>query len=180
MKKIKNLLTILLVCLPVIFITGCEDSQKPVMTYQSTNVRSVSFQKIDFDVIYELENLRPVGIDKITADYEIYLNNHRFVSGQKTTAHLPGQGKTQVVLPVTLFYADLFDGATNLVSAITRGEKSIPYQVKGNLTGKFVGLVDFSVPIDQTAEIPLPEIPKEKLNEQLQQQLNQLKNQIKF
>jgi hypothetical protein len=43
-----------------------------------------------------------------------------------------------------------------------------------------VGLIDFTVPVDQTAEIPLPEIPKEKLDQQLQQQLNQLKNQIKF
>lgn len=178
-NNIKKYLSFSILFLALI-LSGCEDLQNPKLTYQSTNIRNISFEKIDFDVVYDLENINPVAINKITTDYEIFLNNRRFVGGKKALDEVPGRGKAQVVLPVTLFYADLFDGVANLVNAVGRGEKSIPYQVKGTLAAKIVGLIDFSVPIDQTAEIPLPEIPKEKLNEQLQQGLDQLKNQLKF
>jgi len=177
--KLKKYLSLFLLLL-VLVLSGCEELEKPKLTYQSTNIKNITFEKVDFDVVFDLENINPVAITAITTDYEIYLNNRRFVSGKKALNDVPGRGKTQLVLPVTLLYADLFNGVSGLVSAMAQGQKSIPYQAKGNLAAKVVGLIDFTVPIDQTAEIPLPEIPKEKLDQQLQQQLNQLKNQIKF
>jgi len=179
-KLINNLALVFIVLLSLFIFQSCEDLEKPKLTYQSTNIKNISFEKIDFDVVFDLENINPVAINAITTDYEIYLNNRRFVGGKKALEEVPGRGKTQVVLPVTLFYADLFNGVANLVTAVGQGQKTIPYQVKGTLAAKIVGLIDFTVPIDQTAEIPLPEIPKEKLNQQLQQGLDQLKNQIKF
>lgn len=177
--KLKKYLSLFLL-LFVMVLSGCEELEKPKLTYQSTNIKNITFEKVDFDVVFDLENINPVAITAITTDYEIYLNNRRFVSGKKALNDVPGRGKTQLVLPVTLLYADLFNGVSGLVSAVAQGQKSISYQAKGNLAAKVVGLIDFTVPIDQTAEIPLPEIPKEKLDQQLQQQLNQLKNQIKF
>jgi len=179
MIPIKKYLSLLLL-LGVLVLSGCEELEKPKLTYQSTNIKNISFEKVDFDVVFDLENINPVAITAITTDYEIQLNNRRFVSGKKALNDVPGRGKTQLVLPVTLLYADLFNGVANLVTAVGQGQKTIPYQVKGTLAAKVVGLIDFTVPIDQTAEVPLPEIPKEKLEQQLQQQLNQLKNQIKF
>jgi hypothetical protein len=68
----------------------------------------------------------------------------------------------------------MFDGAAGLVSAITGGQKSVPYQFKGSLKSK-VTFIDLDMPFDNGGELPLPELPKEQIQNQIKDQLKNIK-----
>jgi LEA14-like dessication related protein len=171
----KNKFAALLILLTLLAGTwGCDSFRKPELKFIKAEVDNITFERVTFKMIYEIDNPNAIALNDVSASYQLFLRNKPLVSGEKKSGNLPAQSTSPFVVTLSVRYADMFDGAAGLVSAITGGQKSVPYQFKGSLKSK-VTFIDLDMPFDNGGELPLPELPKEQIQNQIKDQLKNIK-----
>ena len=93
-----------LTALPLI-LSSCSDVTEPEVTMTGLNMRGISAEGIELDLLVEVENPNEFGADIGDLEYTIYLDGLEVARGlQKETVSVPANGTVEVGVPFTLVW----------------------------------------------------------------------------
>jgi LEA14-like dessication related protein len=142
--------------------------QKPIVKFSELKIESLSFEEIDLNVELELQNPNKIGVDLSGYDYQLLLNENSFVKGmQNTSVSIPASGSTQIPLPLTLNYKDIYSTYKTL-----KDNDSTSYEIKCGLSFDLPVLGDQYIPVSKTGKLPLLKPPAVNISSLHLQSLN--------
>jgi LEA14-like dessication related protein len=135
--------------------------KKPTVVYDRMDVKSIKAKKAKVEFVYIVDNPNSFGVDHIKADYELFLKGKPTARGKDVKFTIPANTKQEFKLPLEINYLDAFESAGALAKAITKGKKSIPFQM--DVTFKIeLKVLKFEVPITAKGDLPLPKAKSPK------------------
>eukprot|EP00262_Sarcandra_glabra_P015830 TRINITY_DN4977_c0_g1_i1.p1 TRINITY_DN4977_c0_g1~~TRINITY_DN4977_c0_g1_i1.p1 ORF type:complete len:288 (-),score=26.80 TRINITY_DN4977_c0_g1_i1:425-1288(-) len=127
----------------------------------TANVTSIYFSSIDLkkaELVVEVlvTNPNSIAIPLTDISYLLDSNEKKIVSGSITDAGtIPANGSETIKVPVTVVYEDLM-----AISSDMKAGTVIPIRFKVEMIADVTGLGKITLPIEQTAEIPIPYTPE--------------------
>lgn len=131
-------------------LTACqllqEHVKEPQVAFQSVAFKPISLQEGRLDSIVEITNPNAFKLPVRSMLYRLNLNEREFASSTLSLdKSIPANGSIQVQLPITLKYAELIGGVTDVLQ-----RKRIRFQLAGEVD---FGLL--TVPYSKTGEFKL-------------------------
>lgn len=114
-------------------------------------IKTVKIEKLQLDggvlnLVCEVENPNSVDLQIDSIDYQLSLNEKNLTSSSLTQpTQLKANEKTEVLIPVSFKYSDVFAGIGDLLNA-----KPVTYKVEGKAK---LGIL--TLPFEKTGEIKL-------------------------
>jgi len=143
--------------------------KKPSIVYNRVDIKQVTMEKTLVEFVYIVDNPNSFGIDNVLADYELFLKGNSTAVGKDMKFTIPGNGKSELKLPLEINYVNVFKSAEELTKSILGGAKTIPFRL--DITFKIdMKMLKFNIPISAEGELPLPEAkdaPDVKLNKKI-------------
>ena len=131
--------------------------KKPSINYDRADVKSVTMEKTLVEFVYIVDNPNSFGIDNVLADYELFLKGNSTAVGKDMKFTIPGNGKSELRLPLEINYVNVFKSAEELTKSILGGAKTIPFRL--DITFHIdLKVFKFDIPISAEGELPLPEV----------------------
>jgi LEA14-like dessication related protein len=155
-----------------IFLIGCVDIQQPTVTFTGQNVINIDIQKVQMELYLDIANPNTLGIEDAFYEYALSINKKRFLSQEKIPLSIPANQVTKVIIPVDLYYERIFDAAGDMIALISRGQRNLPYTLKGKVIINVLSF-NFDLPFDHNGVIPLPDIVDPKIDSSI---LNKIEN----
>lgn len=131
--------------------------KKPTIVYNRVDVKNVTMEKTNVDFVFIVDNPNPFGIENVYADYELFLKGNSTATGKDMKFTIPGNGKSELKLPLEIKYLKVFKSAEELTKTILGGAKTIPFKLEIKFKIDLKG-IKFVIPITAHGEIPLPKI----------------------
>jgi LEA14-like dessication related protein len=151
---------ILILLVVTCLIYGCailrKAIEKPTVDFQDFNITDIDFTSITTAFNFHLTNPNPVGVRLDGFEYQFVIEGNQFLSGNNPNrVGLAARGESNVSIPITLKYIDVYEAVT----ALAKNEGSIPY----NISGKFffntpIGRIP--IPFSKSGELPVLKMPK--------------------
>lgn len=117
--------------LPALLLSSCDGELKayyPTIAFDRLDVNSVDWETADTNFVFRVDNPNPVDITMASFDYALAFEGEEWLSGDDPDGlTLAAADGSEVALPVTLNFADLYD----MVQAI-RGEDTIDFNLAGS------------------------------------------------
>jgi LEA14-like dessication related protein len=113
----------------LVFCAGCSEFSQflPSVSFDGLEIRALTFEQADVDFVFQVENPNPVRLSLASFDYALELEDVPFLEGDNPEGFtLEPNGGSQLVLPVTLGYEDIW----NTIQA-TRGEDVVDFLLSG-------------------------------------------------
>lgn len=148
----------------LLLLAGCAGADLsgfvPTVRFSRFDVKAVDFEQIDVDFVFAVDNPNPVGVPLNRFDYALELAGVEIIRGEDPNGlELVAEGSSDVALPVSLAFADIFD----LVEA-TRGVDTLPFALRGGFGWDTdIGPVDVSY--DEGGEFPALRTPAVQLGQ---------------
>lgn len=169
-----------LLLVPLLALAGCPklgalgdalDKYKPTVSFKNFRLENISFDGADVDFVFEVNNPNPIDVAFSSFSYDLDLAGSRFFSGvQPKGLKLEAEGKSKLVVPVSVGFAELLETATNI-----KGQDNVPYLFSGKL-GFNTPLGELLLPIEQAGDFPVLRAPKVKFGELRVAELQVLQN----
>lgn len=142
-----------------VFLGGCatlqEIIQKPTLEFQELTIKDTSLFQSTLVFVYTVSNSNPIGLSLDQIDYQIKIGEKDLAKGHlDKTISIPGNGKTNVEIPVDVQYMDFFNSIAEFFQ-----KDEITYDLSGSM-GKF----GVQVPFHKKGTIPVPKLPQVSLN----------------
>lgn len=137
--------------------------EKPKITFDSVNIKNVTFEKTELDFIYIVDNPNKVGLDYVFMDYEVFLKDRSILKSTNMKYTIKANAETKVKVPIEINFVDFFHSIKNLTNAIIDGEKTIDYRMETKFRVN-MKLLKFNIPVVKEGELPLPKIDKNSLD----------------
>ena len=155
-----------LLALMALLLPGCAnlkqmaEAQKPKAVVAGVSVASLSLQDITLNTRVKLDNPNPFELKAagLTLDLSVAGGHLATVSQPDSSLTLPASGSKEMVLPVTLKFADLYRAVSGL-----KDKNEVPYGLKGSIRFAVPVLGDVSVPLAYDDILPIPHLPDVKL-----------------
>jgi hypothetical protein len=104
-------------------------------------------------------------LKNVTCSYELFVEGKKFMTGNDVPLELNPKGDTEITVPATIAYADLFPVLGSIVRLILSGQKTIPITIDAVFYGKpaLYGEtgkeepISFETRLTRTTDIPLPQ-----------------------
>ena len=148
----RKILLALIVCL---LLAGCV--QQPTVNYKDSVAQLNSIQAVNtkFNFTMHNPNFFPLG-GKI--DYAVFVQGNEFFTGQSDNIDAAANAETGFTLEQNIEFAKVFGSADALAKAVLSGQKTIPVRVAGQCSLRALLFLEAPIKIDQTVDVPLPDI----------------------
>lgn len=116
------------VLLPLAACDGSLSGLTPTIAFDRLDVDAVAWDSADTQFVFRVENPNPVDITLASFDYNLAFEGVEWLSGDDPDGlELSASDASEVSLPVSLIFADLYD----MVQA-TRGEDTVDFELAGS------------------------------------------------
>jgi len=139
--------------------------EKPTFTYSGFELVEASQSTAIVNFLFSAHNPNEAGLKNVTCSYELFVEGKKFLTGNDIPLALNPHGDTDIKVPATIAYADLFPVLGSVVRLILSGRKTIPITIEAVFSGKPAIYGDagkeepisFEMKLTKTADIPLPQ-----------------------
>jgi hypothetical protein len=139
--------------------------EKPTFTYRGSELIEASQSKVIMNFLFTAHNPNEAGLKNVTCSYELFVEGKKFMSGNDVPLSLNPKGDTEIKIPATIAYTDLFPVLGSVIRLILSGQKTVPIAIDAVFSGKpaIYGEagkeepITFETRMTKTAEIPLPQ-----------------------
>lgn len=144
--------------------------EKPTFTYRGAELVETSQSGVIVNFLFSAHNPNEAGLKNVTCSYELFVEGKKFMTGNDIPLTLDPHGDTDIKVPATIAYADLFPVLGSVVRLILSGQKTIPITIDAVFAGKpaLYGAagkeepVSFETRFTKTTDIPLPQERRSK------------------
>ena len=144
--------------------------EKPTFTYTGLELVEASQSTAIVNFLFSAHNPNEAGLKNITCSYELFVEGKKFMTGNDIPLMLNPHGDTDIKVPATIAYADLFPVLGSVVRLILSGKETIPITIDAVFSGKpaIYGEagkeepISFEMRLTKTADIPLPQERRKK------------------
>jgi len=166
-----NIISLVIVTL-ILALPGCTFTklmttrfEKPTFTYRGAELVETSQSGVIVNFLFTAHNPNEAGLKNITCSYELFVEGKKFMTGNDLPLELNPNGDTDIMVPATIAYADLFPVLGSVVRLILSGQKTIPITIDAVFSGKpaLYGeagkeeQISFETRFTRTTDIPLPQ-----------------------
>jgi hypothetical protein len=179
MKKIKPSYTMIRVFILtlIVVLPGCTFTklmttrfEKPTFTYRGSELVEASQSRAIVNFLFTAHNPNEAGLKNVTCSYELFVEGKKFMTGNDIPLELNPKGDTEIKVPATIAYADLFPVLGSIIRLILSGQKTIPVTIDAVFSGKPAIYskagkeepISFEEKLTRTADIPLPQERRNK------------------
>lgn len=145
----------------LLFLTGCGTDLSgflPTVRFNRFELRSIDFEHIETDFVFDVDNPNPVGAPVDRFDYALQLGGVEILSGRDPDGlELVANGSSELALPVGLEFANIWEAVT-----ATRGEDFVPFGFAGGF-GFDTDLGPVDISFDEEGSYPALRIPPIRL-----------------
>jgi hypothetical protein len=137
--------------------------ENPTFAFTGSVLVETSQNGAIVNFLFIAHNPNEAGLKNITCSYELFVEGKKFATGKDFTLALDPKGDTQITVPATIVYADLYPALGSVVRRILSGQKTIPITIDAFFSGKPAIYIEaeketpisFERRLVKTAEIPL-------------------------
>jgi hypothetical protein len=138
--------------------------EKPTFTYTGFELIEASQSKANVNFLFSAHNPNEAGLKHVTCTYELFVEGKKILTGNDIPLALNPKGDTEIKVPATIAYKDLFSVMGSVVQRILSGQKTIPITIDAVFSGKPAVYseagkekpISFEMRLVKTADIPLP------------------------
>ena len=156
----------------IVVLSGCTFTklmtarfEKPTFTYSGSELVEVSQSRAIVNFLFTAHNPNEAGLKNVTCSYEIFVEGKKLLTGNDILLTLNPKGDTDIKVPATIAYSDLFPVLGSVLRLILSGQKTIPVTIDAVFSGKpaiysAAGKeepISFEERLTKTADIPLPQ-----------------------
>ncbi len=153
MKKIFLILALL-------FLTGCLP-QKPLLTYQKTDILPENFRTVLVRNYYEITNPNAMTLQG-KLSYSLSVEKRQLFAGRSQAIESPGKTTSSFYVDTVIDLPEAVGSSAFLLEDLQKGKESLAYEIKGSYSTSFAG-IPFDLPLNIKGNIPLPKLPEIKL-----------------
>jgi hypothetical protein len=176
MKRSRSMIRVVILAI-ILALPGCTFTkllttrfEKPTFTYKGAELVEASQDRVMVNFLFSAHNPNKAGLKNITCSYELFVEGKKFMTGNDIPLSLNPYGDTEIKVPATIAYADLFPVLGSVVRLILSGQKTIPITIDAVFSGKPAiysetgkeELISFETRLTKTADIPLPQDRRSK------------------
>ena len=145
---------------------------RPSAKVVSTSIDGLDLNGLNLNFGVEIQNPYSTNIPLTQLSYALATEGTPFLSGQLADkpGSIPALGSTVVQVPVRIN----FQKAMQMVSSIQPG-KSVPYQADLTISVDALGLGNVDIPLHQSGQIPIPDLPKIEVSDVAWQEISMSK-----
>lgn len=145
---------------------------RPSAKVVSTSIDGLDLNGLNLNFGVEIQNPYSTNIPLTQLSYALATEGTPFLSGQLADkpGSIPALGSTVVQVPVRIN----FQKAMQMVSSIQPG-KSVPYQADLTISVDALGLGNVDIPLRQSGQIPVPDLPKIEVSDVAWQEISMSK-----
>jgi hypothetical protein len=144
--------------------------EKPTFTYRGAEFIEASQSRVIMNFLFTAHNPNEAGLKNVTCSYELFVEGKKFMAGSDIPLMLNPHDDTEIKVPATIAYADLFPVLGSVIRLILSGQKTIPIMIDAVFSGKpaLYGEagreepISFETRLTKTADIPVPQERKSK------------------
>jgi hypothetical protein len=137
--------------------------EKPTFTYRGAELVESSQSSVIMNFLFSAHNPNEAGLKNVICSYELFVEEKKFMSGKDLPLTLNPKGDTEIKVPATIAYRDLFPVLGSVVRRILSGQKTIPITINALFSGNpaIYGEagkeqpISFDMRMVKTADIPL-------------------------
>ncbi len=144
--------------------------EKPTFTYTGAELVESSQSGVIVNFTLTAHNPNEAGLKNITCSYVLFVEEKRFLTGNDIPLSLNPKGDTEIRIPATIAYKDLYPVLGSVWRRILSGQKTIPITINALFSGNPAILneagkekpVSFEWRLIKTTDIPLMQERKNK------------------
>jgi hypothetical protein len=137
--------------------------EKPTFTYTGSELVETSQSGAIVNFLFIAHNPNEAGLKNVTCSYELFVEGNKFLTGDDIPLTLDPKGNTEIKVPATIAYADLYPILGSVVRRLLSGQKTIPITINAVFSGKPAIYseagketpISFERRLIKTADIPL-------------------------
>lgn len=157
MKKLYRAAAVLFV---ILGLSGCKTVemlvQKPEVSVNSVEIRSISFQDITLDMEVLVYNPNPIGIDLESFDYDLLIEDSSLLKGSAAEGlSLEANGSSIITIPLTVNYKDLYQSVSSM-----REQDESAYRVDTGFSFQLPILGEQRIELSHEGKIPNVRMPR--------------------
>jgi hypothetical protein len=171
MKLSHNIIRVVIVAL-ILALPGCAYTklltlrlEKPTFTYRGSELVETSQSGAIVNFLFSAHNPNEGSLKNITCSYELFVEGKKLLTGNDIPLALGPKGDTEIKVPATIAYTDLFPVLGSVVRRILSGQKTLPITINAVFSGKPAIYseagkekpISFEMRFIKTADIPLPQ-----------------------
>lgn len=129
--------------------------QKPVLTVESVEFGSISFESIELLFNIGVENPNRLGISLSSFDYELFVNDKQFLQGEQHEGMQIGANATTLIqIPTVLRFGDVIESMRSLTQQDTSS-----YRFSAGFVFSLPLLGEIRMPLQRSGVIPVIRTP---------------------
>jgi hypothetical protein len=137
--------------------------ENPTFTYKGSELVDSSQGRSVVNFLFIAHNPNKAGLKNVTCSYELFVEGKKFMAGQDVPLSLAPNGDTEIKVPATIAYADLYPVLGSVVRRMLSGQKTISITIDALFSGKPATYLEsgketsisFERRVVKTADIPL-------------------------
>jgi LEA14-like dessication related protein len=156
----------------ILALTGCAFTrlmtmpfEKPTFTYTGAEQVETSQSRVIVNFLFTAHNPNEAGLKNVTVSYELFFEEKKFAKGNDIHLDLNPKGDSEIKVPATIYYTDLFPVLGSVLKRILSGQKTIPITIIAVFSGKPAlysekgkeETISFEKRLTRTVDIPLPQ-----------------------
>jgi hypothetical protein len=161
----------------ILALPGCTFSklmtgrlEKPTFTYAGSELVETSQSGATVNFLFTAHNPNEAGLKNVTCSYELFVEGKKFLTGKNIPLALEPKGDTEIKVPATIAYADLYPVLGSVLRRILSGQKTIPIAIDVVFSGRPAIYseagedrpISFERRLIKTADIPLAQERRNK------------------
>ncbi len=169
-RKLSNNIIPIIIPVLILALSGCANlkllfapPEKPTFTYKGVEPVESSQNSVLVNFLFTAHNPNAAGLKNVTCSYELFVEEKKFLTGKDIPLTLNPKGDTEIKVPATIAYRDLFPVLGSIVRRMLAGQKTIPVTINALFSGKpaLYGeagketQIPFEMRLIKTADIPL-------------------------
>ena len=144
--------------------------EKPTFTYTGSELVETSQSGATVNFLFTAHNPNEAGLKNVTCSYELFVEGKKFLTGKDIPLALDPKGDTEIKVPATIAYADLYPVLGSVLRRILSGQKTIPITIDAVFSGRPAIYseagedkpISFERRLTKTADIPLAQERRNK------------------
>lgn len=144
-----------LILLVSVSLFSCKPNiEKPVINYNGFEVKEFKLDHVSLDLKLEIYNPNNIDIHQTKLNYELLIDGILLSEGNDIPLKLLAEKKTDISLPVILYYKEFLKTSKSLIAAFITGKESLPFVLNTEFEFDFL-MIKIKIPKKITSEIKL-------------------------
>ncbi len=110
--------------------------EQPTFTFTGSDLVESSQGRAVVNFMFSAHNPNEAGLKNVTCSYELVAEGKKFLTGTDILLAFDPKGDTEIKVPATIVYADLYPVLGSIVRRILSGQKTIPITIIAVFSGK--------------------------------------------